>query len=627
MEYIEKAVRQQPRAEATATFTKSLALFAFSLVVYYFALRWRVGLEVADDGAFFLRYAQNMLAGEFWVWNLGEAPVWGASAPFYPVFLAVAMGLGISPEHSILVVGYVLSATSLSLLTVMLARQFGLYIGVAFLTFTALNTGLMYFGIGGLESPATYAVLCFAIWAILRSDNWLMLGAAAGLLMINKLDLLPIGCLLLLSLWVRDRRFPTKAIVVALAIATIWYVFAWVYFGAPVPNSFLTKSLHQDNLPKIIDWTWFTKFVYLSGAHRWLALLAIAGVILNFKKNLPLLILLVGTLAVHTIAYTIKYPFEPYNWYCMPSVLSLAVLACIGIFNLLELATKSLIMRSIVTLAFLGVFAYLNYPMEVMGTNSIKQFAGLHELDRANAGRWVEKNTPKDFKVLTYWGNPAFYSNREVIDGSFLNRKYEKDDLISKYRPEIIILQANPDTNPMQPRYWVTERGYTVVKIFDETFKHGMAYFFGVMVRNDLLDKVTNIDPPKDYLSLFSNITLGDKFGAMNVNNQSTLFIHPGATTPTEATLDTAAFRTKFNTSTLSVNLRISPLISQEAIDRGAGNVRVIIMDGAKTLLDTEVKPGSPAEKQIDISHIDQIHIAVDNNGGADTDWLLLSIH
>lgn len=626
MEYIENAARQQPRAETTATLTKSLALFAISLVVYYVALRWRIGLEVADDGAFFLRYAQNMLSGEFWVWNLGEAPVWGASAPFYPIFLAVAMGLGISPEHSILIVGYALSATSLSLLTVVLARQFGFILGIAFLTFTALDTGLMYFGIGGLESPATYAVFCFAIWAILRSDSAPVLGVSAGLLMINKLDLLPIGCLLLLAVWVRDRRLPSKAILLALTIAAIWYAFAWAYFGAPVPNSFLTKSLHQGNLPKIIDWTWFTTFVYLSGAHRWLALLAIAGVALNLKKNLPLLILLVGTLIIHTIAYTIKYPFEPYNWYCMPSVLSLAVLACLGVFNLLELATKNSIVKSIVTLVLMGAFAYFNYPMEVMGTNSIKQFAGLHESDRANAGRWVEKNTPKEFKVLTYWGNPAFFSQREVIDGSFLNRKYEEADLVEKYHPEVIILQASPDTNPMQPSYWVLDRGYTVVKIFDETFKNNIPYFFGIMVRNDVLDKVTNIDPPKDFLKLLSDIKLGNEFGALKVNDQSTLFVHPGANSATEATFDSATYRKQYKQGQITVNLRISPFISQEAIARGAGNVRVVLRSGDTVLMDAVVKPGSPATQKLAIGNVDKIHISVDNNGSPDTDWLLMSI-
>jgi len=57
--------------------TQLLALFCGIVLVLLFAMHYRLGMELADDGAFFLRYAENMLKGEFWVWNLGEAPVWG----------------------------------------------------------------------------------------------------------------------------------------------------------------------------------------------------------------------------------------------------------------------------------------------------------------------------------------------------------------------------------------------------------------------------------------------------------------------------------------------------------------------------------------------------------------------
>lgn len=254
------------------------------------------------------------------------------------------------------------------------------------------------------------------------------------------------------------------------------------------------------------------------------------------------------------------------------------------------------------------------------------QFAGLHERDRAEAGRWVNAHTPKDFKVLTYWGNPAFYSEREVIDGSFLNRKFEEGNLLEKYRPEIVVLQANPDTNPMQPNYWIMDKGYKVVKVFDTTFNHGMPYFFSVLARADIIDRLTDVSPPLDYLSLFSNIKLGNKYGILKVNDQSNLFIHPGESTPTEATLNSAAFREKFHHDSLKIKLEISPLISAEAIARGAGNVKVTLDNGSVTLMDAVVTAKSPASQEIDIKDINSIHISVDNNGGADSDWLLLSI-
>lgn len=356
MEYVQNSVPQQLAKGTSISQARTLVLFSISVAIYLFAMHWRIGLEVADDGAFFLRYAQNMLAGEFWVWNLGEAPVWGASAPFYPVLLAIAMFLGLSPEHSIIVVGSLLTAMSFSFLVILLARRLSPIAGIAFLVFTAMDSGAMYFSVGGLESPLTFLLLSLAIWSLFNSRNPWVIGVAAGLLMINKLDLIPAGGLLLLAAWVRDRKLPVRAIIIAAVIAIAWYVFAWLYFGAPVPNSFLTKSLHQDNLPKIINWTWFGSFVYWGSAHKWLTALAIPGLLINTRKNLPLIIFLTGTLAAHTVAYTIKYPFEPYNWYCMPSVFCLIILACVGLKNILSLLSRPKQPRQELTAAIATIF-------------------------------------------------------------------------------------------------------------------------------------------------------------------------------------------------------------------------------------------------------------------------------
>jgi hypothetical protein len=51
-----------------------------------------------DDAAFFLRYAENIAAGHGWRWNVEEPPVWGASAPLWPVPVALGIRLGLAPQ-------------------------------------------------------------------------------------------------------------------------------------------------------------------------------------------------------------------------------------------------------------------------------------------------------------------------------------------------------------------------------------------------------------------------------------------------------------------------------------------------------------------------------------------------
>lgn len=626
MEYVENNARQQTQALGSLSLTRALPLFVFSLITYIAAMHWRVGLELADDGAFFLRYAQNMLSGEFWVWNLGESPIWGASAPLYPLFLAAGLGLGLTPEHSIIYTGYLLAGLGLSSLVVVLSRRYGLAAGLAFLAFTSIDSELMYFAIGGLETPLTFSLICLATWAVIDSRTPWIIGLSAALLMINKLDLVPVGGLVLLAIWAREGKFPAREILLACAIAILWYGFAWIYFGAPVPNSFLTKSLHQGDIPKLIDWTWFPTVVYFNGTHKWLLALALPAVILNTRRNLPLLIILIGTLVIHTTAYIIKYPFEPYNWYCMPALLCLSILAALGIGSLSEALGRKKLIAGLASASFLAAFIYFSIPPNLAMNEALRTFTSLFENDRAEAGRWVDKHTPKSFKVMTYWGNPAFFSQREVIDASFLNRKFETNNLVGTYKPEIIILQADPHTNPMQPFYPVTDSGYSVVKIFDKTFQNGMPYFFAVLARNDVLAQISDVSPPKDFLSLLSEQKLGDTYGLIKVYNQNTLFIHPGENTPTEATFSAVKFKELFQEEKISVHLSISPLLAADAIARGAGNVRVTLNSDEETLLDAVITTSTPYTKEISIKDLDKIHIKIDNNGSADSDWLLLSI-
>lgn len=614
------------------TSTQILMLFCGIVVVLLFSMHFRLGPELADDGAFFLRYAENMLKGEFWVWNLGEPPVWGASAPLFPLVVAIPMALGVSPEAAIIGVSLALASVSLAAVTLMLGERFGFITGCAFLVLAALDTGMMYFSGAGLETPLTIALLAFAMWTLLYQPLAWVIGVAAGLLMVHKLDLVPVGGLLLLAHWIQSKQFPLHAIIVAVAIALAWYGFAWMYFGAPVPNSFLTKSLHQNDHPKSINWTWFGGFVFWVGIHKWLMGFSAFALWRGIRPLVPLIVLLGGMLVVHLIAYTIKYPFEPYNWYAMPASFALLVAAAIGVGKLAICAKqrfpKMQWVAGIAAIGILGVVFFTTISSEVKGTSNNKMFASHQEFDRAEAGRWVAENTPEDFVIYTMWGNPAYYSQRKVLDGSFLNRSFEKENLVKKYRPEILILQNNPGSNPMSPVFASTRgEDYRVIKVFEKTYAAGMDYFFAVLAREDVIEKIRNIDPPRDLMPFVDSIELGDQFGILRPQGLGTLFIHPGANMPTRFNFSAADYLRKSEKKTLRIHARVAPNVPEDAIQRGAANVRFRILQGEQVLVDAVVKVGEPLQRGLSATGVQPFQFIVDNNGGADTDWLLLSIH
>lgn len=607
----------------------ALLLFLFaSLALLLFGMHARMGPELADDGAFFLRYAENMVAGEFWAWNLGEAPVWGASAPLYPLVVAAVIKLGLAPMTAMVATGFGLTSASLAVIGVLLARHFGIVAGIAFVCLAAFDAGVTYYAGSGLETPVTFAVLAFALWALLEGKGAWWVGVAAALLMINKLDLVPTGGLLLFAMWLRDRRFPARAVVVAAGVAAVWYGFAWFHFGAPVPNSFLTKLIHQADMPRSIDWTWFSTLVFGTGARPWLGVLVLLLPLARGRLLLPLAALLVGTLVTHVIAYSIKFPFEPYNWYAMPAVLCLLALASISISGIAARVAalapgRGAALKLAATATVLSAIVWFNVDAERKVTAFNIEFTRLYEHDRAEAGRWVARNTPEDFRVFSMWGNPAYHSRRHVLDGSFLNRKVDHPDLVSHFKPELLIMQSNPGSTPRAPIFASNmDSGYTLVKVFDTSFNAGRDYFFSVLVRDDLVGQVKNVDPPRDLMDFISGQSLGNEFGEVRYAGDRALFVHPGASTPTAFDFDLAAYEAASGRRQVLLTVSVARHLPPESLARGGGRVRASVLDGETVLAVQEVSFDRPMTFDVAPADHPRLRVSIDNAGSPDSDWI-----
>lgn len=478
---------------------KPILLFVLSLAIFAYAIVRRLGVELPDDAAFFLRYAENAAQGHFWVWNIGESPVWGASAPLFPLLLILPIKLGAPPVATIIWTSVGLSSVALAATAMLISRRFGYLAACSFVVLAALDTPTMFFAGSGLETPLTFALLAFALFVLIEMRGEWAAGFAMGLLAVHKMDLIPVSAALLVAYVILTRRIPVRAILIAAVLSVAWYGFAWVYFGAPVPNSFLTKALHQNDFVNIIDWRWFGSTVYYRFDHWILSALALVGLVQARKGLAPLLTFMLGLLVVHLAAYTVKHPFEPYDWYCMPSLYVLLILASVGVANLgdfvRKLASGTDLVGAVVVVLLLALVVRSEIGFQRADSRSRKDWLAYVEHDRAEAGRWVNENTPQSFRLLTAWGNPAYFSRRYVYDLSFLNRRYETGDLISKYRPELLIFQNSDQSTPLTPDQYGPD--YTAIKIFDSAFGSGEGnYFFTVYARKDVLSQIRDVAFP-----------------------------------------------------------------------------------------------------------------------------------
>ncbi|QGZ60817.1 glycosyltransferase family 87 protein [Paraburkholderia acidisoli] len=477
---------------------RDVIFFVAVAAIFLFAIKIRLGVEIPDDAAFFLRYAENMAHGEFWVWNPGEKPIWGASAPFFALLLALPIRLGVEPTVALVAGSVALSVVSLAYTSTLLLRRLDWVAATAFVVFFALDSSAMFYAGNGLETPLTFALMTLALDCILNRRGDVAVGISAGLLMIHKLDLIPLGALLIIAHALQNQRLriPVRSLVIAAIIALAWYLFAWIYFGAPVPNSFLTKALHQEDMPQIIGTGWFSKLVLWGTGHWIVTAFAAFGILRCGRQRASLTIFALGTLVTHVIAYTAKHPFEPYDWYSMPSLYTLFLLGSVGVAEIANAFSRwqrrpAAFPAAILVALMLLLTVGIQVKPQMARAQDYKLFLAYQERDRTDAGKWVAEHTPPSFRVLTMWGNPAYFSHRYVYDASFLNRKYESAPLLEKYHPEIVILENAPGTTPMTPYNYSPD--YVPVKIFDRTFADLGNYFYTVYARKDVVGQISGV--------------------------------------------------------------------------------------------------------------------------------------
>ncbi|WP_426150131.1 hypothetical protein [Pseudomonas sp. DC3000-4b1] len=599
----------------------------FSLLLFLVKMHGAWYGVIADDGAFFLKYAQNMANGYFWIWNPGEAPVWGASAPLYPLYIAAIIKLGFAPLDAIVYGGSALGALALSATSGLLVRRFGYVAGVFFLAFACYDSHFIWFlSTAGLETPLTVAILTAGLFALSANNNAWYVGITAGLLAIDKIDQIPVAFWLLCAFSFKAGRIQYRAVGIAVAISVAWYGFAWFWFGLPIPNSFITKSLFQ-NQPAIIDWRWFGRFVLYENYHILLSGLALVSILLKLRVAAPVHIYLLGLIITHLVAYTLKHPLEPYDWYAMPSIYGLLVIAALGAQALWEKCkTRGYTAGLLFLVTSIYLIAQVKEHSEFMSV-AIERYLSL-EKDRRQAGIWVDEHAPKNFRVYTYFGAPAFYSKRYVYDGSFLNRPYEEGSMVEKYRPEIIVARTNRQT-----------KDYTLVKMFSGARQEGIDFAFGVHVRNDVLDKVTGKDERLKVCTtddscgaldtpLFEQVLapqLGDTFGVIRAaGNGGAIFVHPGETTPSSFELSPTAL-TKSHMPTATLVVSISDNVPSDAVARGAASVGIEVTRGGARYHEREIVTlGRPISVVLDTSPGPNYKVVVDNNGNPDTDWTII---
>ncbi len=279
-----------------------LASLLLLLSVFYYAFNFiNFDIPPFEDAAMIMRYAQHLAGGHGIVWNIGEAPVDGATDFLFMVASAALIKLGFTVGQSVRGIGFASHLLTVLIIYWANRRIHKGNIPFSFLSglYLAVGTGLSY--VSAYFGTPFFALAAASTWTLglllMKEENprwWLSLAfALSGLVtgLIRPEGVILASLMLLAIILMRGFKNSISITiifgVVFLIFGGAYFLWRWDYFGYPLPNPFYKKGEG--------GWSWFTFNASMLNALR-LCLPMVFAFILGFRSN--------GTIK-QTLAYLI----------------------------------------------------------------------------------------------------------------------------------------------------------------------------------------------------------------------------------------------------------------------------------------------------------------------------------
>lgn len=294
----------------------------------------RIGMAIMavhgpiDDAFITAHYAQNLAGGHGWVWNVGDPPTDGTTAPLWTLILALTMLLHtpLIPTMQLLnVLCYAVTGAAGVWLAGRIAGPWGAAVSLA----AAAGFSVLLARCVGMEATLYTAILLCSIvlWHEERPRAALLLAGLLPLVRGEGVLLLVVLCLAALG----ERRIRRLAPALALALLPLlcWEAFSWWQFHSLLPTSYLAKQAVGARVGPAITPGWFLAVGWSHVGSVWLwcgaALGALAGRRCSAMRVMALWLLL------YVAFYSFVAQVAVQVWYLVPAWLVLPPLLGIGV--------------------------------------------------------------------------------------------------------------------------------------------------------------------------------------------------------------------------------------------------------------------------------------------------------
>lgn len=421
-----------------------------------------------DDPFITYRYARNLASGLGFVYNPGEQTLSTTTPLFTLLLAAVSFFGGDIPKAANLIGAFSIAAGGLLLFDLAKALKTPQVGWLALILYPSVP--LLHATIGS-ETPL-YIALCLACFAAYLRFTYMRLALLAALAVLTRPDgILVVGLLALhFVLFRRQAGFPFKPGLLFTLILLGWVIFAWLYFGSPIPLTLAAKQ-HQgmmaisQRFPQGLVQLARNGLTSPSGLIQ--AGWALAGLIFVFCCARQWALFLAWPL-VYSCAFS-ALGVTSHFWYYAPLVPGYVALIGLGVDGLFVGANRVLnreqenpsklptVFNAGLVFLILTIAAFQSYTVITNARASDPRYKIYRKL-----GRWLNIHTPLDSTVSALEiGIIGYYTDRRIIDFAGLIRpdiaQYLAHNItyldaaeyvLRRYQPDFLVLnsEAYPNT-------------------------------------------------------------------------------------------------------------------------------------------------------------------------------------
>jgi hypothetical protein len=317
------------------------------------------------------------------------------------------------------------------------------------LAYLALDQNQVFYGVAGMETQISVAVLFAGIYYVLVQD-YPRSGVALGLALLARPDFALWVAPAYAFLIIKDHRRALRAALLSAAIVGPWLIFTWIYYGAPIPNTITAKdSAYVTDIPAITHfgaWSHFLGDQLSFASHSWRLFapfyednsLFHAPLAYGAAKGIALIVaglVLIGALStlrraswLPAIAYVALFAAYKviylrvgyFEWYGVPAVAVLVLVAAVGLDRLckwLSAATRARFTPAQVAVlpTLLLALAYIA-PLPYR-TVAERRIQGIEDKVRDPLGRYLgEVTNPGQTIGSESSGYVGYYTNATLYD-------------------------------------------------------------------------------------------------------------------------------------------------------------------------------------------------------------------